>query len=70
MDKVFRRKQVSQLKMSEFQESKQKEIWDVDYYSTSDEEDNDTEEEDNSSSSSNSDNEEKTQDTIDHQQLH
>lgn len=33
------------MKIEEIEESKQKEIWDLDYLTTSDEEDNDTEEE-------------------------
>ncbi|CDW88807.1 set domain protein [Stylonychia lemnae] len=51
MDKMFRRKQTFQLALSEFKESKTKEIWDVEYITTSDEEDNDTEEEEEESSS-------------------
>lgn len=65
MDKVYRRKEVAKLSLNEFQESKQKEIWDIDYLTTSEEEDNDTEEDSSSSSSDSSDNEhnEKSKDT-------
>eukprot|EP00347_Sterkiella_histriomuscorum_P010279 403376910 len=62
MDKVYRRRQVASLNISEFQDSKKREIWDVDYLTTSDEEDNDTEEEDSSSSSEDEQKEQQVQD--------
>ena len=46
---MIKRKNTYQMKISEIQSNPSKEVWDVDYMSTSDEEDNDSEPEDEES---------------------